>query len=147
MTTMGLIFDNSIGIADLVVDALGALSAGDPLVTSSFVSLFTRRLATTPTGDDLPSVPAGWWGDTFTEEPLGSRLWTLIGEKNTLENRRLAQVFTLEAHAWWQRDGVVKELSVVVERRDIDGMNIAINARRPDGSRWAHVWEVNLVDL
>lgn len=146
--TIGLVFFNNLREADMAITPTGALVQGDPLFTSAVVSLFTRRQAEPVTGAVLPNVPQGWYGDTWRPRPLGSRLWTLRDAKLDQATVRLAQAYAQEALGWWLTSGVAKSLLVTSAQNGIDRIDLGVKARRPDGSRWDHVWtEVELSAL
>jgi phage gp46-like protein len=140
-----MVWNNSIGEADLDDDD-GVLLRGDPLVTSYFVSLFTRRQVIAD-ATQLPSVPNGWWADSIQEQPLGSRLWTLRNAKISQETLVLMELFSDEALAWWLTDGVAVAVTNAASRTGLTTVQLRTDATRPDGGRWQHVWEGQLDGL
>lgn len=146
MSFIGYTWDNSVGRGDLDVRG-GRFAAGDPLVASALVLLLTRRqLPETPTGDSLPTVPRGWWASSVDGDVFGSRLWTLRGAPNTLRNRRLAVLYSEEALAPWLEQGIAREINVTAESNDLNRVDLRVQALRPDGSIWEHVWQEVLFD-
>lgn len=146
--TIGFVFYNNLGECDMATTASGALASGDPLFTSAMASLFTRRQAVAATGAELPNVQQGWYGDTFRPRPLGSRLWTLRDAKLDATTVRLAQLYAHEALAWWLTKRVVKTLLVGAAQNGRDRLDLSVDATRPDGREWSHVWrEVALYAL
>lgn len=138
---IGLVWSNLIGEGDILLAADGSIDRGDPLLTSSFVSLFTRRRAVDLDVAELRSVPSGWWADTIGDEPLGSLLWTLRQAKITQETIRQAQLFSAQALNWWLSDGVAKSVTITTARNGTNRIDIRIDAVQSDNDRWAHVWE------
>lgn len=122
------------GDFDIVVDETGAIVEGDELTTACTISLFTRRY------DEAANGPNGWWGDAFSEEPLGSRLHTLESEKLTPQTLTMARTYAEEALQWLIADGVFKTTTITVTKNGRHGMDIGVIGQRADGSRWERVW-------
>ncbi len=123
------------GDFDIVVDENGAIVEGDELVTACTISLFTRR------ADPAANGPNGWWGDAFSDEPLGSRLHLLEREKLTQQTLRLAELYSREALQWLIDDRVFASVTVTVARNGLKGVDIGLLGVRPNGSRWERVWK------
>ncbi|EOM5101013.1 phage GP46 family protein [Escherichia coli] len=79
MADIAVVWDQGCGSlqlngADLLTD--------NSLLTAVIISLFTDRRALD--SDEIPDGTRdrrGWWGDSFRERPVGSRLWLLSREK------------------------------------------------------------------
>lgn len=148
---IGFVYDNATGDADLMLNADGSLAVGDPLLTAAVDSLFTRARVEPAAGVDLPEVAQGWWADEFLlamrGRPRGSRLWTLRRAKLDDTTLLLAKAYAEEALAWWITKGLAKSVTATATLRDGGGINLRIEAIRPDGSRWEHLWARRLTEL
>lgn len=121
--------------ADHVIRSMG-LTEDDGLETAVILSLFTDRRA--QDDDALPDSSddrRGWWADAFSDVPadrIGSRLWLLYREKQTLAVVHRARDYAQEALAWLVQDGVAQSVDVRAEivRRGVLGLYIEI--ARPD---------------
>ncbi len=79
MADIAVVWDQGCGSlqlngADLLTD--------NSLLTAVIISLFTDRRALD--SDEIPDGTRdrrGWWGDSFRERPVGSRLWLLSRER------------------------------------------------------------------
>jgi len=110
MTDITTHWNPSTGQGDWVV-AQGDLATGDDLQTAIFISLFSDRQARADDdfeGDDR----RGWWGDTGSDYPIGSRIWLLRRQKLTLAVANKAIDYAVEALQWLIDDGVIASLSV-----------------------------------
>lgn len=122
----------------------GGLLEGDDLETAILISLFTDRLARSDDaidGDDR----RGWWGDTGSEYPIGSRLWLLRREKLTTKVALKAEDYANEALAWLVDDGVVTVISTNAQIVFPNRLNLIINYQQPDKAqasvKFSWVWE------
>lgn len=108
--------------------AAADLQSGSDLQSAVSVSLFTDAWAgpdfTPPDGSrDL----RGWWGDTYTGDPIGSRLWTLERSAKTTATRNLAQRYAEDALAWLVEDGLA---ATVIVQAEWQGQQSAMLAMR-----------------
>ncbi|MGS1116866.1 phage GP46 family protein [Castellaniella sp. UC4442_H9] len=90
----------------------------DALERAVVISLFTwrRAEASDPVDDD---ERYGYWGDSYPDVPrdrIGSRLWLLRRRTITAQTVRDAERYAREALAWMTEDGVVRGVSVRVDR-------------------------------
>lgn len=122
----------------------GGLLEGDDLETAILISLFTDRLARSDDaidGDDR----RGWWGDTGSEYPIGSRLWLLRREKLTTKVALKAEDYANEALAWLVDDGVVTAISINAQIVFPKRINLIINYQQPAKAqasvKFSWVWE------
>ncbi|EPF2621975.1 phage GP46 family protein [Yersinia enterocolitica] len=122
----------------------GGLLDGDDLETAILISLFTDRLARSDDaidGDDR----RGWWGDTGSEYPIGSRLWLLRREKLTTKVALKAEDYANEALAWLFDDGVVTAISTNAQIVYPNRLNLIINYQQPEKAqvsvKFSWVWE------
>ncbi len=115
----------------------------DPLARSALISLFTWRRA--DTGDVAKGEARwGWWGDTFADSRIGSRLYLLAREKITPETIARAREYIAEALQWMLDDGVASNVSVTVERAGLTRLDALVILTRADGTnldlRFSNLW-------
>lgn len=87
---------------------------GNEVLTNIIISLFTDARA--HADDVLPDGGAdrrGWWGDTFSNRKIGSRLWLLSREKQLSSVLRRAQEYAAESLQWMVEENLVKSVEVV----------------------------------
>jgi phage gp46-like protein len=125
MTTVAIAWDNLTGQGGWARDAVGNLALGSDLEAAVWTSLFSDRRAlpddVIPDGTD---DRRGWWGDTYADKPIGSRLWLLDRAKRIPETLRRAEDYAREALAWLVEDGVAARVEVTA----IWATNIGPNA-------------------
>lgn len=132
MTDLAIIWTN--GRGDIAQDGIDMLT-DDSLTTEVTISLFTDRRALD--SDELPDGSGdrrGWWGDSFRDRPVGSRLWLLSREKTTQETLTRARAYAEEALAWLKTAGRVTEISVTAEQLYQGWLVLYIVLTLPDGS-------------
>ncbi|WP_145483109.1 phage GP46 family protein [Yersinia aldovae] len=122
----------------------GGLLDGSDLETAILISLFTDRLARTDDvieGDDR----RGWWGDSGSEYPIGSRLWLLRREKLTTQVALKAEDYANEALVWLLDDGVVTAISTDAQIVFPNRLNLIISYQQPAQAqvsvKFSWVWE------
>lgn len=89
-------------------------SGGNEVLTNIIVSLFTDARASND--DILPDGATdkrGWWGDSFRDKKIGSRLWLLSREKQLSSVLKRAQEYAEESLAWMIKARLIKSVSVV----------------------------------
>ena len=89
-------------------------SGGNEVLTNIIVSLFTDARASDD--DILPDGATdkrGWWGDSFRDKKIGSRLWLLSREKQLSSVLKRAQEYAEESLAWMIKARLIKSVSVV----------------------------------
>jgi phage gp46-like protein len=100
-------------IGDLALSEDG-LAVGCDLTTAVLISLFTHRRA--HRDDRLPDPDnhdrRGWWADIANPRPIGSRLWLLSREKQTVDTMLRAEAYAREALDWLVEDGVAIRVDV-----------------------------------
>lgn len=125
----------------------GDLETGDDLETSILVALFTDRvLPEDETPPDGSNDHRGWWADTYTETPVGSRLWTLyrcnISSVSGLLQK--AKDICNEALAYLVSDSVASSVGVQTSYLAPERLGIAVTVQEPSGSirvfRYAWAW-------
>lgn len=140
--------------ADYVAPGASAGLAGDDgLETAVVLSLFTDRRA--EPDDALPGRDddrRGWWGDAFPDVPgdrIGSRLWLLGREKQTVATLVRAQHYAQEALAWLVADGIARSVDVIasIPRNGVLGLEVAISrpASPPVKYRFDRFWSGDAV--
>ncbi|WP_145521168.1 phage GP46 family protein [Yersinia mollaretii] len=122
----------------------GGLLDGDDLHTAILLSLFTDGLAWVDDaidGDDR----RGWWGDTGSTSPIGSRLWLLRRQKLTSQVAIKAEDYAAQALAWLTEDGVVAAISTRAERVYPNTLRLVITYQQPGKTqssvKFSWVWE------
>lgn len=116
----------------------------EPLVRSVIISLFSWKRA----GDDdeLPGKSKeGWWGDSYSDDQIGSKLWLLSRAKLTSETLKRAQSYAKEALQWLIDDQVAESVDVTAERGGRDRLDLGVVITKPDQSklnmRFQNVWD------
>jgi phage gp46-like protein len=111
---IAFVWDNQRQRGDFQITA-GRTTTGSLLQTAVYISLFTDRVVE----DGI--VPKdgnrrGWWHDTFSGVPIGSRLWEL--KRRKIANRQLlineATGILQEALQWMIDSGLVASVAIVV---------------------------------
>lgn len=110
MTDITTHWNPSTGQGDWII-AQGDLATGDDLQTAIFISLFSDRQAR-PDDDFEGDDRRGWWGDTGSDYPIGSRIWLLRRQKLTIAVANKAIDYAVEALQWLIDDGAIASLSV-----------------------------------
>lgn len=122
----------------------GGLLDGNDLETAILISLFTDRLARTDDAIDSDDR-RGWWGDTGSEYPIGSRLWLLRREKLTTKVALKAEDYANEALVWLLDDGVVTAISTNAQIMYPNRLNLIISYQQPAQTqasvKFSWVWE------
>jgi len=141
-----------LGYADLSLegDTERDLELDQTLETAVLVSLGTNRIA--DPDDEIPDGTEnlqGYWGDVFTEESLGSRLW-LIGRSYTLPQiLARAEEYTQEALKWMKDVSLVGKIDVVAERVGDKELKLNITIFRPVGGElpltYFYNWEQQIL--
>jgi len=110
------------------------------LITASTIMLLTDRRATLEelnSSNLFPKFPydlRGWWGDSFRDTPIGSKLWLNRRRKSTSQVLLLHKQYAEEALLPLVEAGVAQAVTVRAAwiRRGVMEMNIQIV--RPDNS-------------
>lgn len=118
----------------------------DPgLETAVMVSLFTDKRAD-PSIDTLPDNTQdfrGYWGDSFNEESLGSKLWLLYRSKTTPDINEKVNQRAKESLQWLINDGAVKEISVSSSISNMNTLLLNIDITEPDGQQRFYKYSFN----
>ena len=146
--TTAIIWNNETGRGDIEITSAG-LRQDDGLETMVLQILFTDARA--DESDVLPdgtSDRRGWPGDTFADEPWGSKLWLLDRSKLTTDVRNKAVTYAqtaLDAHLKPDYASNILVTGAIPQFQMLQ-LNIAIT--RPDGSETSMTinqrWEVQI---
>ena len=135
MTDIAIVWDPIRMRGDWAI-ANGDLQAGNDLETAVLVSLFTDRvLPDDQTPPDGTNDRRGWWADTFTGTPIGSRLWTLrrAVKSNAALVLKQARDMCAEALQWLIDDGVAGSIAISTAWITPTTLGIAIEITAPTG--------------
>jgi phage gp46-like protein len=87
--------------------------SGNEVLTDIIASLFTDARA--HDDDILPDGSTdkrGWWGDSFSDKKIGSRLWLLSREKQLSSILKRAQEYAEESLQWMIKERLIKSVTV-----------------------------------
>lgn len=142
---LALVYDSLALDFDLALQG-GDLATDSGLRSAVLVSLFTDRRA--EADDPLPGAPGdtdrrGWWADAWPAvdgDRIGSRLWLLARQKQTVDVLLRAQSYSEEALAWLIDDGVARSVQVEAQwvRPGMLGLRVVITLA--DGVRFEDVF-------
>ncbi|ANI28916.1 MULTISPECIES: phage GP46 family protein [Yersinia] len=144
MTDITTLWNVNESIGDWSQSAGLGLADGDDLKTAILISLFTDRQAR---ADDVldDADRRGWWGDTDTEQAIGSRLWLLRRQKLTTQVAIKAEDYAREALAWLISDQVVSSINVAAQIIYPNRLNLIIRYQQPGKTqtavKFSWVWE------
>lgn len=86
---------------------------GNEILTNIIASLFTDARASED--DILPNGGVdkrGWWGDSFSDKKIGSKLWLLSREKQLSSVLTRAQEYAEESLQWMIKERLIKSVTV-----------------------------------
>ena len=117
------------------------------LKTAVIMSLFTDRLA--DVDDVIPDGSndrRGYWGDVLAPlegDKIGSRLWLLSREKETVGVLRRAEEYAYEALEWLITDGVAKRIIINATNEKTGWLNLNIEIVQADNNttHYSYIWE------
>ena len=87
---------------------------GNEILTNIITSLFTDARANED--DILPGGGVdrrGWWGDSFSDKKIGSKLWLLSREKQLSSVLKRAREYAEESLQWMIKERLIKSVTVV----------------------------------
>nr|WP_168393462.1 phage GP46 family protein [Erwinia amylovora] len=113
--------------------APGMLRSGDELQTAVLISLFTDRLARAD--DSYEGDRRGWWGDSGSTDPMGSRLWLLDREVLSRDVALRAEEYALESLSWLRDENIVSDLGASAHIVWPSQLNLMITYQQPGMSR------------
>lgn len=132
--TTAIIWNNETGRGDIDITSAG-LRQDDGLATLVFLILFTDARA--DESDVLPDGTddrRGWIGDTFADEPWGSKLWLLERSKLTTDVRNKAVTYAQTALERHLKPDYAKQVVVTGSIPQFQLLQLDIAITRPDGS-------------
>lgn len=112
------------GQGDLV-DLDGTLLLDDTLTNAIIISLFT---------DARVDGERGWWGNSFSELEMGSKLWTLNRSKQIDDILEDAERYARDALQWMITDKLVSNYSVTVTNPKPSMLLLNIAVTMPNGT-------------
>ena len=128
MADKSIIWNQYIGQSDYAITN-GDLSYGNDLYTSVIISLFTNRRNDDPTLKPN-SYRGGWWGDGYSSQLIGSKLYLLYRAKKINDQQILNQAinYSDEALAWLIANGIAKTVvaTAIWLANNIMGLTITI---------------------
>lgn len=122
------------GHGDIMQDGTDLLT-DDSIETAVIISLFTDRRA--EPGDIIPDGTTnrrGWWGDTFSQTPIGSRLWLLNREKQMSSVLQRAENYAAEALEWLEDDQLVSAIAITATNPADSVLALRIDISLPNGT-------------
>jgi phage gp46-like protein len=147
MSDVSLFFLDDFNRFDMKVEK-GDLDLETGLRTAVTISLFTNRRVTeleVPVGE---KSRRGWWADAVAEvegDRIGSKLWLLDREKQTVDVLERAREYAEEALAWLVEDGVAESVSVSTTYPSRGILRLEIEIVRPNKQSAAlsydYAWE------
>lgn len=111
------------------------LLTDDSIETAVIISLFTDRRA--EESDDIPDGSdnrRGWWGDTYSETPTGSRLWLLSREKQMSSVLLRAEQYAAEALQWLVDDSLASAIAITASNPADSVLALRVDITLADGS-------------
>lgn len=141
------------GVADILLGDRDVIQ-DEGFETAIIISLFSDRRARDD--DLLPDTSGdkrGWFADGLLDDNdmIGSRRWLLHRSKLTNDNMRKLEEYDTEGLKWMIDDGVVSDISIVVERVDMEHISETIIITRPEGSpqtfKYFFNWEAQIAGV
>jgi phage gp46-like protein len=132
--TTAITWNNETGRGDIEITSAG-LRQDDGLATLVLQILFTDARA--DPSDVLPDGTndrRGWIGDTFADEPWGSKLWLLDRSKLTTDVRNKAVTYAQTALERHLNPDYAKQVVVTGAIPQFQMLQLDIAITRPDGS-------------
>lgn len=132
--TTAITWNNETGRGDIEITSAG-LRQDDGLATLVLQILFTDARA--DPSDVLPDGTndrRGWIGDTFADEPWGSKLWLLDRSKLTTDVRNKAVTYAQTALERHLKPDYAKQVVVTGAIPQLQMLQLDIAITSPDGS-------------
>lgn len=126
---------------DLTVEN-GDLGVDVGLETLVLTALMTdRRAAGEGVIDPGSDDPRGYWAES-SDDPWGSRLWTLGRAKRTPEVLAAAATHARDALEWIVREGIASRYEVVTDWDDTQvAVVVSVTLWRGLDARWSSLWD------
>lgn len=97
----------------------------DGLGRAVVISLFSWKRA--DSGDTYDGTNKfGWWGDTYSDYQIGSKLWQYLRRSLTAETMLEIKEECENALQWLVDTGVCSLVEVEVERSDLNRLNLLV---------------------
>lgn len=96
------------------------------LETSVALSIFTDRVAP----ENYEGDPRGWWGDSYEDGLIGSRIW-MLSRSTTVGALQRAKDYCNEALQWMLDDKIAGAIDVQTFWLNSDALGITINVIAP----------------
>lgn len=126
MSDAVLQYDESTGAFDIVLEG-GEIRQSTGLVSAVIVSLFSdRRAANDDPLPDNTNDRRGCWTDSYTDSPIGSRLWLVSREKMVAGLADRIEGYAREALQWLIDDGEVQAVQLQAERLTSDTIGLQV---------------------
>lgn len=106
----------------------------DELLTAVVISLFTDGKSFPDDGVEAPRR-RGWWGDTFDDVRIGSRLWLLTRSTLSESVAERAKEYAEESLRWLVDDGHVRAVRVMTELEQPDRLLLKVELSTPARDR------------
>lgn len=125
-------------------DESGGMAVDNGLRTSVLLSLFSDQRASA--AESLDGSTRGWWGDSLSRnenDRIGSKIWTLVREKNTAAIERGMEVRAKQALQWLIEDGVAESVDAFANAVG-STLELQISIKRPKlacNDRYSFQWD------
>lgn len=132
--TTAIIWDNLTGRGDIDITSAGLRQ------DAGLETLVLQILLTDARADESDVLPdgsndrRGWPGDTFADQPWGSKLWLLAREKLTTEVRNRAVTYAQTALDRHLKPVYARQITVIGSIPQFQLLQLDIAITRPDGS-------------
>lgn len=129
---------NEVRPCDLAIEA-NDIALGDSIKTAIVISLFSDARSDPSDGRDNPR---GWWGDSFTGNKTGSRLWLIKGDRMNALTIANAQTYAKRSLQWMITDGVASSVEVSAQRTGLDTLALRVVVTKPDNSSESYQFDI-----
>lgn len=92
----------------------------DSLSRAVIISLFSWRRADESDSIDPQVSKQGWWGDSYSEDKIGSKLWQLLRSELNNETLAKAEEYSYSALQWMIEDELVSDIEITSSRNQDD---------------------------
>jgi phage gp46-like protein len=138
-TADGALLDVGAGFFELV--PWGPKVSPDALDQLVWISLFSDRRA--DSDDELPDkggdpvYQGGWWADTYTGDPFGSKLWLLTRSPVNATTLLKVKQYAEDALSWMVGSGIAARVDAIAERQDLGRIALKVIITKRDGKKEA----------
>lgn len=92
----------------------------DSLSRAVIISLFSWKRADESDSIDPQVSKQGWWGDSYSEDKIGSKLWQLLRSELNNETLAKAEEYSYSALQWMIEDELVSDIEITASRNQDD---------------------------